>query len=317
MQCHGTGKEVFIYSTVHVHCSTATRTVRTVLHVQYRYIHPRVFCIQHNVQCYTSLAVFMFMMPSVILTALLVFACAISSSTAFSLSFPLTTKQRNVIGSITCTSNAPILMRKGRRVRLCVSAKDDGNEGNDDVVPSFFIREAQEQDLGAVANILADIFFDFNKKPNFIAERVIRMNGYLDLKSRFETFRYAERSGALQCMLVACCNEEEEEEVVAFCEVDNRPPGGEINPAPRPYISNLAVQDSFRRRGVATALVRESEDIVRNSWGEPRLHLRVEQDNLAAKALYQEGCGYAEMDESKRVASANGETVLLLGKKLL
>lgn len=256
--------------------------------------------------------VFMFMMPPGILTALLVVAYVISSATAFDLSFPLTSQQRNVIG---ITPHAPILMRKGGRVRLCVSAKDDGNEGNDDVTPSFVIREAQEQDLGAVANILADIFFVTNKKPNFIAERVIRMNGYLDLKSRFETFRYAERSGALQCMLVACCNEEEE--VVAFCEVDNRPPGGEINPAPRPYISNLAVQDSFRRKGVATALVRESEDIVRNSWGEPRLHLRVEQDNLAAKALYQERCGYSEMDESKRVASANGETVLLLGKKLL
>mmetsp|Transcript_34500 Transcript_34500/g.83498 ORF Transcript_34500/g.83498 Transcript_34500/m.83498 type:complete len:111 (+) Transcript_34500:617-949(+) len=100
-------------------------------------------------------------------------------------------------------------------------------------------------------------------------------------------------------------------QVVAFCEVDNRPPGGEINPAPRPYISNLVVDEEFRRMGSATALVGESESIVRG-WGKPRLHLRVFDDNVAARALYQH-CGYVE--ESRR-DNSDGTCVLLLGKDI-
>jgi ribosomal protein S18 acetylase RimI-like enzyme len=275
------------------------------------------------------------MMVSVSLAVL--FASTISTAAAFSFRLlPFAAKQRNAIG---ITHNAPrirshevsnLLILGGdaerscnrfRRERSCVYAKDDdtcdGDEGNDvaqSPPTSFVIREAQEQDIGAAANILADAFSTKGgKKPNFFAQRIERMDTYLTLKSRFETFRYAERSGALQCMLVACSTQDDNK-IVAFCEVDNRPPGGEINPAPRPYISNLAVQDSFRRMGVATALVGESEDIVR-SWGEPRLHLRVDNANGAAQAMYQDRCGYSEI-ESRRVSTANGETMLLLGKSV-
>jgi ribosomal protein S18 acetylase RimI-like enzyme len=182
------------------------------------------------------------------------------------------------------------------------------NIDNEDV-PLFVIREVQENDLGAAANILADAF---SKDLNFIAQRVERMNTYLSLKSRFETFRYAERSGALQCMLVAV-DRETQTTIMGVCEVDNRPPGGEINPAPRPYISNLAVHNEFRRKGAATALVLESENIVRGSWGKPRLHLRVEKDNAAAQAMY-ERCGYSEQGITEDTISTR--TSLLLAKTL-
>lgn len=172
--------------------------------------------------------------------------------------------------------------------------------------PSFFIRKARQEDLGASATILADSFHS-QENMNFFTRRVQRMDTFLSLQSRFETFRYAEQSGSLQSMLVACSYDK----IVAFCEVDNRPPGGEINPASRPYISNLAVAKHFRRRGCATALVSESEVIVRG-WGKPKLYLRVENDNDGAKALYR-ACGY-EVESSS--VNAKGETVFLLGKSL-
>lgn len=176
--------------------------------------------------------------------------------------------------------------------------------------PKFMIREAEEQDLGAASIILAD---SFSINLNFLTKRVERMNTYLTLKSRFETFRYAERSGALQCMLVAYASAGNNE-IVGFCEVDNRPPGGEINPAPRPYISNLAVRNDFRRMGVATDLVGRSEEIVR-VWGEKSLHLCVKQTNAAAKAMYQDRCKYIEIP-SRRHTNSKGEIFLLLGKTL-
>jgi ribosomal protein S18 acetylase RimI-like enzyme len=199
-----------------------------------------------------------------------------------------------------------------RRIRnsniVMTKAIISDNIDNEDV-PLFVIREVQENDLGAAANILADAF---SKDLNFIAQRVERMNTYLSLKSRFETFRYAERSGALQCMLVAV-DRETQTTIMGVCEVDNRPPGGEINPAPRPYISNLAVHNEFRRKGAATALVLESENIVRGSWGKPRLHLRVEKDNAAAQAMY-ERCGYSEQGITEDTISTR--TSLLLAKTL-
>jgi ribosomal protein S18 acetylase RimI-like enzyme len=198
--------------------------------------------------------------------------------------------------------------------RDCIMAKAASHHSEDDssLPLPFVIREVQEDDLGAAANILADAFSS-DKKLNFIAQRVERMDTYFNLKSRFETFRYAERSGALQCMLVAVTGTTTDQPtIIGVCEVDNRPPGGEINPAPRPYISNLAVMSEFRRKGAATALVLQSEDIVRESWGKPRLHLRVEKDNAAARAMYEQ-CGYSEQlmtEDETRV------TAMLLAKTL-
>lgn len=203
-----------------------------------------------------------------------------------------------------------------RLQRVQVNVKDTLH---DETAPSsssspFVIREVREKDLVAASNILADSFNE-NANDNFfsqLSQRMERMNTYLSLKSRFETFRYAERSGALQCMLVGCSTlNDDDDEIIAFCEVDNRAPGGEINPAPRPYISNLAVEEGFRRRGSAMALVSESEDIVRG-WGKPRLHLRVKKDNDGAKAMYCR-CGY---DVESSYDNADGETTLLMGKTL-
>lgn len=195
----------------------------------------------------------------------------------------------------------------GGACKMCTKNTYSDSEGHD-TATKFVIREAEERDLGTAANILADAFPIEGR--NFLSQRLERMNIYLSLKSRFETFRFADRSGALQSMLVAL----DADEVVAFCEVDNRPPGGEINPSPRPYISNLAVQDGFRRMGIATDLIGESEQIVKG-WGEKRLHLCVDHSNAPAKSLYENRCGYTEIP-SRRYTNNKGETILLLSKTL-
>ncbi len=56
------------------------------------------------------------------------------------------------------------------------------------------------------------------------------------------------------------------------------------------YISNLAVSNDFRRRGVATALLQECERIAK-IWGYTELHLHVMADNQSGRNLYQKS-GY-------------------------
>jgi len=203
-----------------------------------------------------------------------------------------------------------------------IDRSEDGSKS-----PPFVIREIREEDIGAVAEILADSFLEGSGRGNFFTRPIERMDVYLSLKSRFETFRYADRTGSLQCFLVACScsrrdntmvttgdgkNDGGEEVVIAICEIDNRPPGVEIDPAPRPFISNLAVDTKFRRMGVATALVKKSESIVLG-WDKPRLYLQVCDDNFAAKDVYTQKCGFEI--QSNRM-NAKKETILLLGKDL-
>lgn len=66
----------------------------------------------------------------------------------------------------------------------------------------------------------------------------------------------------------------------------------------RSYMYNLAVDKKWKRKGIASALVRACEQFVsemHDSCVEKRLYLRVRRCNAAAVALYT-SLGYNEMD---------------------
>ena len=174
----------------------------------------------------------------------------------------------------------------------------------------FHVREAREQDLAKASTIVTDAFF--KDKTNFFTYRVEQFQTFSSLSSTFQTFRYAERSGARHRMLVVV-PEDDEDQVIGFCEVDDCIPKGEIRPAPRPYLSNLAIVDEFRRQGLARMLLNRCESIAREEWGQSQLYLRTEEENNAATGMY-ESCGYAL--ESDYVNS-KGETVFLFRKSLI
>ena len=218
-------------------------------------------------------------------------------------------------------------------------------------IPPFVIREMRDEDIGFAAQILYESFLVDDSRGrrnfvtkwlrrNFVTKWLERMNyDYLVLKL---AFRYGERSDSMQCFLVACChhdgastprgtnaedgrrrgdNDEKKDDdvVIGICEVDNRHPE-QIDPAPRPFVSNLAVSPEFRRMGVATSLLKRSEDVVRDRWEQRRLYLQVTDDNSAAIEMYTKKCGFMVLKEPQQQPSSDRRKrkkkriVLLLGK---
>ncbi|KAI2511029.1 FR47-like protein [Fragilaria crotonensis] len=59
-------------------------------------------------------------------------------------------------------------------------------------------------------------------------------------------------------------------------------------------LSNLVVSPTARRRGIAQMLCAQVERVANDEWGYPSLYLRVEQDNAAARTLYETKLGFSE-----------------------
>jgi len=74
-------------------------------------------------------------------------------------------------------------------------------------------------------------------------------------------------------------------EIVGFVELC-RTAVGRRGGNSKAYISNLAVRRAHRRRGVGRMLVEACEDVV-TTWGYRDILLAVDEDNLAARRLYQ------------------------------
>lgn len=85
--------------------------------------------------------------------------------------------------------------------------------------------------------------------------------------------------------LVACRGAEDSTDVIATCAVAAREPSGSALPR-RAHISDLYVEESCRRAGVATALVADALALAR-ARGLDCVTLEVETDNAGARRLYE------------------------------
>jgi ribosomal protein S18 acetylase RimI-like enzyme len=73
--------------------------------------------------------------------------------------------------------------------------------------------------------------------------------------------------------------------IVGTVEIAAKPLLWSVLSAPVPYISNLAVAQSFRRRGVGRQLLLACEQVVQ-TWGRHEIYLHVRGENQAAQRLY-------------------------------
>lgn len=189
-------------------------------------------------------------------------------------------------------------------------AHKDNHCDDEQSVPSFVIRTAQESDLVQAAEVVTEAFF--KHKTNFFTYQVERLQTFASLSSSWQTYNLAPQARYRMMVVVV---DEPQQQVVGFCQMDDcPPPRGEINPAPRPYLANLAIAERVRRMGLAQQLVEQCERMVRHDWNQTVLHLRAEASNEAATTFYRK-CGYDLVSTS--VVDAKGETTLLFRKSLV
>jgi ribosomal protein S18 acetylase RimI-like enzyme len=160
-------------------------------------------------------------------------------------------------------------------------------------------------ELGAVADIIIDSFY--TSKTSWI--KLYRLGELNRLQQNFPT-----TDTDLHQMLVAVTIDNHEK-VVGFCDVDARPTGtGTHPPLPRPYLSDLAVDPEYRRRGIAKSLVQRGESFLQEIAVPPgeELFIRVEESNQAAISMYK-GLGY----ETVGIDEEKDKTIFRLWKKLV
>jgi len=71
---------------------------------------------------------------------------------------------------------------------------------------------------------------------------------------------------------------------------------------PGPYLSDLAVHRSWRRKGIGGALLKACEDVCLDDWDETYLHLMCETNNTGALKLYFSS-GYEPVSLDRMVGS--------------
>lgn len=149
----------------------------------------------------------------------------------------------------------------------------------------FFVRTIRQPDLFYLAEILASSFHSQDGTFGWLYP-VLRVGIYEDLRSRL----YAPKRH-YACLVAVLPDRKTgdsggDDRLIGTVEISLR--RHSLNPfcgSRYLYISNLAVQDGFRRQGVAKHLLKTCERIALD-WGFPDLYLHVLENNHRARRLY-------------------------------
>jgi peptide-N4-(N-acetyl-beta-glucosaminyl)asparagine amidase len=172
------------------------------------------------------------------------------------------------------------------------------------VTSSVKIRDGLYGELGDVADIIMDSFYTDARPPWTHMYRLAELNRLQ------QNFPYAGRE--FHRMIVALAEIDGEKHIAGFCDIDarkpNRPTSYKFNP--RPYLSDLCVAPTFRRKGVARSLIDHCEQFCRD-LGKSDIFIRVERRNDAAIKMYTD-MGYQEIEN----LLDDSEIIIVLQKSL-
>ncbi len=145
---------------------------------------------------------------------------------------------------------------------------------------NIVIRSAERQDVSELAEILTQSFYSSQGWLSWL-QPLLKLGVCEDLRTRLNAY-----SSHYSCLVATNKNNEPDSELFGTAEIAIRSPhfwsNGDFQ---YPYISNLAVKTSHRRRGVARKLLTKCEQIALN-WGFSEICLHVLEDNHQAKQLY-------------------------------
>lgn len=166
---------------------------------------------------------------------------------------------------------------------------------------NYYIREAKRSEIPKITDVLMSSFHSQSQQPTF--DSYIRRYKQNHLYMCFDAIEESDRG-----IFVACASSSSEfspctegEIIVGFCLVDGRTPdpsckiefltsGTLASTSPRPYLSDLGVIPSHRRKGLGELLVQACERWA-DQRGYDKLYLKVEGTNTAGVGLYY-GMGY-------------------------
>lgn len=157
------------------------------------------------------------------------------------------------------------------------------SKNNSDSIPQnkLIIRHAKTTDVPELAEIVVSSFYDYSGILSWL-------NPLLQFTVS-EDLRYRLRSNIplYQC-LVATLDDETAvrapSPIAGTVEISLRTSFWSSRPQ-YPYISNLAVKNIYRRRGIARQLLDKCEQVA-HSWGYDAIQLHVLNHNNSAKQLY-------------------------------
>lgn len=181
----------------------------------------------------------------------------------------------------------------------------------------YNIRDCQYGELGKVAALVVDSFYD-KKKINLVARKLYRLAETNRLQ---QNFPYPESRSVHRMLVVEATTtttagaaapaaaSSTATEIVGFCDVDTRPCATKLK-LPRPYLSDLAIDPGHRRKGLARKLVEESEAFVlgRGDTNFDELWIRVAETNEAALGLYRDRLGYSQAEWSTESGESRKQT---------
>ncbi|HHP7232558.1 MAG TPA: GNAT family N-acetyltransferase [Xenococcaceae cyanobacterium] len=173
----------------------------------------------------------------------------------------------------------------------------------------LIIDSASTQHIKGITDVLVGSFYNFPEIFNWMYP-LIKLTITEDLRYRL---RY---HSPLYCCLIALAKEAPEPEIIGTVEIALNSAFWSAKPQ-YPYISNLAVKDSYRRRGVGSKLLEKCEQIALN-WGYRETRLHVLPQNSSARQLYlTSGYQVLTVETSWSGLWIQDSRRLFLGKKLV
>ena len=142
----------------------------------------------------------------------------------------------------------------------------------------LIIRHAQSRDISELAATIVSSFYNYSGVLSWLHPFLQFTVG--------EDLRYRLRSSfpLYQCLVATLVDENEGSLIVGTVEISLKVSFWSSS-SQYPYISNLAVKDSYRRQGIARQLLTKCEQLA-HSWGYDAIQLHVLEHNKLAKQLY-------------------------------
>lgn len=156
-------------------------------------------------------------------------------------------------------------------------------------------RLANTSDIANIADLLSRTFYH-GQGWRSLFNPILKMGLCYDLATRLQI----PAPDQYQCLLVEVPDPKQThlKILVGSVEISLRPLGlTSMLSAPKAYISNLAVKQEYRQRGIGLMLLQQCEAIAKQ-WNHQTLYLHVRSDNAIALALYDK-LGYrSSLDRS-------------------